>query len=123
MFSKIDKKVLVVAIVILIVVLVAGFFVYKYFILDRKDMNSTTNQQAVQPTQQSNLPIIEGPKVELQSPTVQTQQQDSLMICADRCGDNICQKAGQICPSNDNLNCACAETHADCPKDCPDVSK
>ncbi len=118
MFEKIDKKVLAAAIVILIVVLAAGFFVYKYFVLDKEDVDSTTNQQASQPTQQSNLPIIDAPKVELKTSPVENKQQGSLFICADKCGDKVCQKAGEVCPENDNLNCACAETKLDCPQDC-----
>lgn len=43
-FSKIDKKILVIISVILIVVLIAGFFVYKYL----KDIEKTVQNKEEQ---------------------------------------------------------------------------
>ena len=108
-FSKIDKKILIIIGVILIVVLIAGFFVYKY----SKDLEETVenNKEEVK---------IETPGRQIITPSenvkVEIQPQPGLTVCADKCGDGICQPAGTIC--EDNLNCICAEIKADCPQDC-----
>lgn len=129
MFTKIDKKVLIVAIVVLLLVLGVVFFAYTYLVSGKKDLNSNNSQatqqqtiQAPQDNTQENNPIIEElekPQIQFQNPTIGTQEKGSLMICADKCGDGICQKAGEVCPENDHLNCACGETIQECPQDCP----
>lgn len=111
-FSKIDKKILIILSVILVVVLIAGFFVYKYL----KDVERTVqnNQEEV---------IIETPEQEQeQSPVnlgnlqIETQPQPGLTICVDKCGDGVCQALDPEC--KDSMNCTCAETKVDCPGDC-----
>lgn len=118
-FLKIDKKVLVIVGVILIVVLIASFFTYKY----SKDLEKTlpSNEMEVK---------IEAPRVEVITPSkdqpntnqpnnmpqVQLVPDESLTVCLDKCGDGVCQSAGIIC--EENLNCICAETKLDCPQDC-----
>lgn len=42
------------------------------------------------------------------------QKGGGLFICADECGDGICQT--DVC--TDNFNCPCLETPEDCPQDC-----
>lgn len=50
MFSKIDKKVLIVSIIALAVVLLAGFFVYKYLnLVNTKVENSAGGVQTESP--------------------------------------------------------------------------
>ncbi len=122
MFATIDKKIFIIALVVLVLIIAAGFFAYQYFVQGKKNVIPANQQQVIQQPEQNNAPannapIIDVPKVELKSPTSQPEG-GGLMICADRCGDNICQKAGEICPENDSLNCACAETYLDCPQDC-----
>lgn len=39
----------------------------------------------------------------------------TLMVCQDKCGDNICQT---IDPSCTSMNCPCPETKEDCLQDC-----
>lgn len=122
MFAKTDKKIVIISLVALVLILGPVFIIYKYVFLGKKDLNSnynTTIQQRISQTPQENNPLkIEAPQVKLQNPAIQTQKKGSLMICADKCGDGICQKAGQVCPEGDNFNCACAETSSDCPQDC-----
>jgi len=123
MFTKIDKKILAVLVIVLVLVLGAGVFTYKALVLDKKSSNSsqdsTIQQETNQEPQQNNAPIIDAPKIELKTGPVENNQEGSLFICADKCGDKICQKAGENCVNGDSLNCACAETVTDCPQDCP----
>ncbi len=119
MFTKINKKIIIIFLIVLALVLVTGFVLCKY-VLGKKYLNSSNGaviqQQQASPAPQDNSPFkINAPKTELQTPT---QPKGSLMICTVRCGDGICQRAGEVCPQNDNLNYACAETHANCPQDC-----
>ena len=108
-FSKIDKKILVIVGVILIVVLIAGFFIYQYL----KDLEKTVqnNEGEVKMETPGEQIIIPG-----ENPQIEIQPQPGLTVCADKCGDGICQPAGTICESK--LNCVCAETKEDCPQDC-----
>lgn len=39
-----------------------------------------------------------------------------LTICADKCGDGVCQETDADC--DNNLNCICQETSQECPQDC-----
>ncbi|MBI3337528.1 MAG: hypothetical protein HY005_02810 [Candidatus Staskawiczbacteria bacterium] len=102
-FPKIDKKVLIIIGVILVVVLIAGFFIYKY----SKDLEKTIQNNESQ--------------AKIETPNENTQNQPEprgfLTICSDKCGDGICQSDSAICKDND-INCVCAETKTDCPQDC-----
>jgi len=42
------------------------------------------------------------------------QKSGGLFICADKCGDNICQS--EVC--TDDMNCPCIEDEKICPQDC-----
>lgn len=107
--SKIDKKVLIIVCVILIVVLIAGFFIYRY----SKDLEKTVQNEEGEVKIETPSKQIIAPR---EDPQIETQTQPGLIICADKCGDGVCQPAGTIC--EDNLNCICAETKIDCPQDC-----
>ena len=107
-FSKIDKKVLIIC-VILIVVLIAGFFVYKYSKDVKKTVQNNEGEIKIETPGKQIITPSENSKVEI-------QPRPGLIICADKCGDGICQPAVTIC--EDNLNCICAETKVDCPGDC-----
>lgn len=118
-FQKIDKKVLVIVGVILIIVLIAAFFTYKY----SKDLEQTLENNEVEmkiedPREQVITPIENQPNQNQPNnmPQVQLKPQESLTICSDKCGDGVCQPANIVC--EDNLNCICAETKLDCPQDC-----
>jgi len=107
-FPKIDKKVLVIVGVILIVVLIASFFIYQY----SKDLEKTVQLEKEEIK-------IETPGVEITAPNENQQNQDQqkgfLTVCADKCGDGICQPAGTC---NDKLDCVCVENTTECPQDC-----
>lgn len=121
-FLKIDKKILIILGIILIIALIAGFFVYKYSKDVEKTVQNTESETIIKtPDEQIITPETTLPKQEKEQLPVnlvnpQVEPQSGLVICADRCGDGICQPAGTIC--DDNLNCICAETKADCPSDC-----
>ncbi len=108
-FSKIDKKILIIIGVILIIVLIAAFFVYKY----SKDVGKTVQNKEGEVEIKTSGEQIITPSENTQN---QNQPKGTLTVCADKCGDGICQPAGTIC--EDNLNCVCAETKINCSQDC-----
>lgn len=121
MFSKIDKKVLIFLIVVLIIIAVIGFWALKY-LLNESNINiensigglNTENQEPdSQNNNQGDLPDVQIEGVGVDG-TESVQQ--GFSVCLDQCGDGVCQPAGTTCP--DNLNCPCAETLEDCPSDC-----
>ena len=111
-FSKIDKKILIILSVILIVVFFAGFFVYKYLKDVEKTVQNNEEEVIIETSEQGQ----EQPPVDLGSPQIEIQSQPGLTICVDKCGDDICQALDPEC--KDNMNCTCAETKVDCPGDC-----
>lgn len=100
-FLKIDKKILIILSIILIAVLIAGFFVYKY----SKEVK----------TKVENIEK-ETPSVNSENQQAETNPQPDFTVCIDKCGDGVCQPAGAVC--DNNLNCTCPETKTDCPSDC-----
>jgi len=118
-FPKIDKKLLMIMGVILIVALIASFFIYKYLKdIEKVGQNKTGEVKIETPSEQTIIPNQnqEQPQVEIKNPQIEKQPQPGFTVCVDKCGDGVCQPAGTIC--KDNLNCICAETKTDCPSDC-----
>ena len=119
MFSKIDKKVLTVAIIFFVIVLAVGVLVYKNI----KDGNSNVdnslggaNTEAPANTDNGN------PSVELQPMQTEVEATGengggTLTICLDECGNGKCQAKDTECEAN-GTNCVCPETTAECPQDC-----
>jgi len=97
--------------IVLIMVLIAVFFIYKYSNEVRTTVEDTeeeiTENSPVQ--EQEELPIMENPQIEI-------QPQPGLNICADQCGDGICKPADTAC--GNSLNCPCDEDKTSCPQDC-----
>jgi hypothetical protein len=86
-----SKKILLV-ILFLILFLMVGFLVYKYV--------SQHSEEEVNGADQGN-------------------GSTGLFICADKCGDGVCQTSDPNCGESDsNLNCICPETQQECPQDC-----
>jgi len=116
MFTKIDKKLLIIAAVFIILILIGSFFVYKYLIAIDSDikLNQESLEQQTPENQEAKKDDtqMEGIQAEVNNENVGT-----LTICSDRCGDGVCQKEDLICENN-NLNCICQETYQDCPQDC-----
>lgn len=120
MFPKIDKKILIILIIVLVIFLFAGYFVFKYTrdIRTRAEDSiggANTEQQEQQGNKEPSLDE-ENYSVEIEYPRVKTEPQSGLFICVDQCGDKICQTSDAEC--KDDLNCICAETKTDCPSDC-----
>lgn len=110
-----NKKILIIIIIVLAVVLVAGFFVFKYLsqIKGRDTQNSLggANIENKKEEDKSNQLEVGGIKMETEG------NKPGLIICADRCGDGVCQDKEPACKDND-LNCTCAENSQECPQDC-----
>ena len=118
MFTKIDKKILIVLILVLAVILIAGFLFYKY--LNQlpesvKNSNDGASTENLSGDQNNNVP-----QFQIEQGGIGAQGENgggSLTVCSDKCGDNICQKTDPECEDN-SLNCVCPETVEDCPQDC-----
>ena len=99
MSPTMEKKILIISIVIIIAALgAAGFFAYV-----QNSISGTDN----------------APQVQVQAEGAVTQSDNGagmLLVCVDKCGDGVCQKSDPEC--KDNLNCVCLETPQDCPQDC-----
>ena len=61
---------------------------------------------------QDNLPAIE---LEPSGIQLEGENSGSLTVCADKCGDGVCQETDNC---NDNFNCTCLESKSACPQDC-----
>jgi len=122
MFSKIDKKVLIILIVFLIVVLFAGFFVFKYLkeikTTVQDSLGGTNTEESGQQDNNSELSPNEEEQssIDTLSPQIEIESQPGLSICADKCGDGVCQASDPECKNS--MNCVCPETKQDCPSDC-----
>jgi hypothetical protein len=103
-FSKIDKKVLTI-IIILLVILLAIFCFYKYMANQKLDVRSTAGGVNIE-----NIEIEQG------GAQIEGGDAGGLTICLDKCGDGLCQKTDPQCQNS--LNCICPESNEDCPQDC-----
>jgi len=112
-----NKKFLIAIIVILAVVLAAGFFTYKYLnqIKDTGTENFLGGANIENPADQTEIP-----QAQIEADGIQVEGSNAgggLSICFDKCGDSICQKSDPDCREN-SLNCICPETPQECPQDC-----
>lgn len=120
--TKIDKKVLVILIVVLALVLLIGFAAYKYL---TKSASSVQNSIGGANTENQN-PADSGENQSDGIPSVQVQLQavggaeedDGFSVCLDKCGDGQCQASDSGCDRANNMNCICPETAQECPQDC-----
>lgn len=117
-----DKKIVIISIVVLILALVTAFLGYRYFMpketenVDSFINNVPADQQTNQTETAEDMPGVEvgGGGITVEGYT----DGGGLTICADKCGDGICQKTNTEC-SDKNLNCVCVEVPEECPQDCP----
>ena len=121
MFSKIDKKVLVISIIVIIAILLVGFVVYQYIKEYSQNPSEVKNLTGGAQTEQAAGDISSDQDKNV--PQIQIQAEGgtglgSLTVCSDKCGDGICQKTDPACGKDTNLNCICPETPQECPKDC-----
>ena len=123
-FSKIDKKILIILIIALVVILLLGIWIYRYLSAGgAKIENSAGGVQTQAPAteQNSNQNNNSPPQVQIPAGGVQSQGENgggTLSVCLDKCGDGICQKTDPNCGKDNNLNCICPETPQECPQDC-----
>ncbi len=112
-FSKLDKKVLIILITALVVILLIGFIVYKYISGSLVDVKNLTGGAQ---TEQNNTP-----QVQIQADGVQVQGENgggTFSVCLDKCGDGVCQETDPNCGKGNGLNCICPENPQECPQDC-----
>jgi len=120
-FSKADKKVLIILVVALAIILLIGFVVYKYAVGSIvKVQNLTGGAQTFQGPENTSgdqsEPAINVPQVQIQAQG--GSGVGALSVCLDKCGDDICQKIDPNCNEDSNLNCICPENSQECPQDC-----
>lgn len=113
-FSKIDRKVLIVLVIILIMALVAGILSYRYLKQVREEIKQKETEKIEGAGWQTGI-------LEIQNEPDSQVSGDSddnsfITICVDKCGDNFCQTVDSISSNDSNL--PCSETPETCPKDC-----
>ena len=95
-------------------ILALGFAGYQYFSGRNLNIQSENGQNSFQ----------QAPKeAEKKDDTVDSEGEievitgggGGLTICADKCGDGVCQSQAEEC---ENLNCICFEDKQECPQDC-----
>lgn len=104
---KIDKKILVILLVVLLLLLIGSVGVYSYFFIGK---NNNQDDAQKNPPKNSDF-ILENSEIEIEG-----SQSGGLIICADKCGDGICQTQQETKCAK--LNCTCLEDALECPADC-----
>lgn len=118
MFTKVYKKILIISIILLILVAVFSFSVYKYLVNNSLKAEIPVDQKINTGT--NKIPERKS-EVQLQNEGIKAQETNSggtITVCLYKCGDGICQKEDISCEKND-LNCVCLENSQECPQDCP----
>jgi hypothetical protein len=111
LFSKGDKKILIILITAIVVILLFGFVIYQYMLGSGVKVQNITGGAGDQ-----GKPTISAPEVQIEAQG--GNDPGSLSICSDKCGDGICQRTDTDCGGEDNPNCTCLETAQECPQDC-----
>lgn len=96
-----DKKALIILIIIVALVLAGGFLFFKY---------SKNNQPEIQ----NNIGGLDT-ELEVVAEPGSGEGGGDFTVCLDQCGDGICQADNGGCTGFD---CTCAETAQECPQDC-----
>lgn len=96
-------------------VLFAGFFIFKYLEADEKIKTTVQDSFSGANAEEQEQFEEEQPSVNI-SPQIETEPQSGIFVCADKCGDNICQTSDPGCKND--LNCICLENQRECPQDC-----
>jgi len=120
MFTKIDKKILIILIIAVVVILLTGFVIYKYTSSSEvKVQNSAGGAQTEINTPQPKEDNSQQVQIDVGGIDAQKENEKGIMsVCLDKCGDNICQKTDPNCSGDNNLNCICPETPQECSQDC-----
>jgi len=115
-FSKIDKKVLIWLVIALVVILLIGIGIFRYISKSGIEVQDSAGGIKTEALGTDNNTS----QLQIQAGDVQVEGNNgggTLTVCADECGDGVCQK-DNICDVNNNLNCICSETPQECPQDC-----
>ena len=108
-----NKKILIISIIVLVVVLALGFIVYKYIVSVPVEVQNVAGGAQVQNDASDQVKVdVDGIKTE------PVNGGGTFNICLDKCGDGICQETDPKCGEDINLGCVCLETSQDCPQDC-----
>jgi hypothetical protein len=124
MFTKIDKKVLIILIIALIAILVSVFLIYKYIDSIRNGVENTaggidTEEQKNEENLGKDNNLIPEIEIKTEAVTGGSSEESMLIVCLDKCGDGVCHDTKEEClPKDKNLNSICPETKEDCPQDC-----
>ena len=114
-----NKKIITSSILVfLVVVSLIGFGSRFYY--SRSPQVAPTPSQEAQQQSQTPAPSQEQPTGDgvLANPQIELKGENhGLIICADKCGDGICQDKVVTC-ADGNLNCSCQESKEECPSDC-----
>lgn len=122
-----NKRYLILGITILILIALGGGFAIYYKKASEAEKTTegieatnateaTNGAEATNATDKAGA-IEEAPQIEVKAIPETENGGGLLMVCVDKCGDGICQKAETACEGG-NLNCVCFETPVDCPQDC-----
>ena len=118
MFSKIDKKVLTILIIVAVIAVLLIFAAYKYLTLAPNAVeNKTGGAQTIQtaPDDNQNQQNYLAPDVQIEAQGENGNGQ--LLVCQDKCGDGVCQKVDNNCGKG-STSCICPEEPKECPQDC-----
>lgn len=112
-FSKLDKRILIILIIILVAIILLGIAAYRYLIVDRVNVQNSVSgtETEMQASDQDS-----GNPLENSVPELKIEPEPGLFICVDKCGDGICQTSDPEC--KDSMNCVCPESQQECPQDC-----
>jgi len=112
MFSKIDKKILIVAIICFVAVLIIAVFAYKAARTPNIQIENSVGGINTQGSEENN-PENNQPGIQIEAEG--KNNIGSLSVCEIKCGDGTCQKKEDC---NSGGVCICAENTDDCPEDC-----
>lgn len=119
MFTKIDKRVLTILLVILVAILLIGFFLVKSIIAPVGQVENVTGGAKIEnpaetPANSENPPAK---PTEDKKPADNGTVEATFSICRDSCGDGFCQLTDPDCGKGEQ-NCICIENKTECPQDC-----
>jgi len=123
MFLKMDKKILITLIIVLVTILLAVFLFYKYIgsiVIEVENTAGGSNTEMQLEQQSSGDEDITDlmPEIEVQANS-DSNDAEMLIVCLDKCGDSICHDTEKEWQQEDkNSNSICPENPQECPQDC-----
>ena len=102
MITSMNKKTLIISIVVIVLLAAFCFSLYAYI-----------NQPSDDQVQKDNTNV---PLVEVKAEPGSNNSAGILTVCVDECGSGVCQNGESAC---NDLSCVCMESKKECPQDCP----